>query len=183
MLNQNHKSSQDPPPSFTRLSRRWAIRQLSRLVPPLECKPLFSGPLKRMIIITQEKLGDAILLTPLLRLLTDHVSNLSIHIIALSRPTADFFRRDSRVERVFEPKVGYFSYLRQIRGENYDVLLIPKIILRQIFCFILDWFEPDLRWESLKRKSGKQYHFSLENVIVQFYRFIPCGTFLLWRCQ
>jgi len=65
----------------------------ARLLQILLHKPLlqppYSGPLQKIAILAQEKYGDAILLTPLLRQLRIHFSATEIHVITFSRATHD----------------------------------------------------------------------------------------------
>jgi ADP-heptose:LPS heptosyltransferase len=87
---------------------------------------VFSGPLHSVAILAQEKLGDAILLTPLIGNLRTAFPGLSIHVIVFSRAVCDFFRCDQNITAVHQAKKNLFSYARSVLLHRFDLLFNTK---------------------------------------------------------
>lgn len=88
-------------------------------------KEKFDGKLRSIVILAQEKLGDAILLTPLLRILRRAVPDLSIHVVTYSSVHA-FFERDPNVDVVHKGKNHYWSLYKAMRHRRFDLLYNTK---------------------------------------------------------
>jgi ADP-heptose:LPS heptosyltransferase len=88
-------------------------------------KEQFDGKLKSIVILAQEKLGDAILLTPLLRILRRTVPDLSIHVVTYSS-VYTFFERDPNVDVVHRGKNHYWSLYKAMRHRRFDLLYNTK---------------------------------------------------------
>ncbi len=121
----NQPTSEKPPSSLKRRIRRLCARLLSVIFAPVERKDQFEGQLKSVLIIAQEKLGDAILLTPLIANLRRALPGIKIHIIALSS-ISSFFENDPNIDVVHKPKQNYYYYWRKVSKYRFDVLFSPK---------------------------------------------------------
>jgi ADP-heptose:LPS heptosyltransferase len=86
---------------------------------------VFQGNLDSILIIAQEKLGDAILLTPLIGNLRRALPNLQIHVVTFSS-VFDFFRNDGNVDAVYRGKNHYISYHKAMKRRRFDVLFNTK---------------------------------------------------------
>ena len=106
--------------------RQAFARLLQRLAPPRSGVAEFSGPLRSVAILAQEKLGDCVLLTPLVRNLRRAFPDLDIHIIAFSRASASFFRNDPEVTAVHLAKKQPRRYFREVLAREFDLLFNTK---------------------------------------------------------
>ncbi|ACF12768.1 glycosyl transferase family 9 [Chloroherpeton thalassium ATCC 35110] len=88
-------------------------------------KPAFQGNLNRIVILAQEKLGDAILLTPLIKQLRQANPKLEIHLVAV-RAAADFFQHDKNIDVLHRPKSGLMNFIFSVRKFEFDVLFNTK---------------------------------------------------------
>ncbi|MBN1279003.1 MAG: glycosyltransferase family 9 protein [Chlorobiaceae bacterium] len=104
--------------AFARLLQKMLHKPL--LMPP------YNGPLHSIAILAQEKYGDAILLTPLLRQLKTHFPKTKVHIITFSRATHDFFRNDRNIDALHLAKGHTFKYFRKILPLRFDLLFNTK---------------------------------------------------------
>ena len=86
---------------------------------------VFDGSLGSIVIIAQEKLGDAILLTPLIGNLRKALPSLEIHVVTFST-VYDFFMNDKNVDVVYRGKNHYWSYYKAMRNRRFDVLFNAK---------------------------------------------------------
>jgi ADP-heptose:LPS heptosyltransferase len=86
----------------------------------------FSGPLDSVAILAQEKLGDSVLLTPLLRNLRQAFPKLEIHIIAFSQASARFFTNDPDVTAVHLAKKEPLRYRKEVLSRKFDLLFNTK---------------------------------------------------------
>ncbi len=86
----------------------------------------FSGPLDSVAILAQEKLGDCVLLTPLVRNLRQAFPNLEIHLITFSRASASFFMNDPQVTAVHLAKKQPRRYFRKVLSRKFDLLFNTK---------------------------------------------------------
>jgi ADP-heptose:LPS heptosyltransferase len=106
--------------------RQLFARLLQRITPPRSGNADFSGPLNSVAILTQEKLGDCVLLTPLVRNLRKLYPGLEIHIIAFSRASENFFLTDPDVTAVHQVKKQPLRHFKQIRARKFDLLFNTK---------------------------------------------------------
>lgn len=108
-----------------RVSKRRLVKILGFVLPGLPEKPKFNGPLNSIAILAQEKLGDAILLTPLIGILKNKLPDLEVHVIAFSG-VAEFFAGDPNITQVYQAKGHYASYFKKILSRKFDVLFCTK---------------------------------------------------------
>ena len=108
-----------------RKGKRRLLDMLLKSVGPVQEKPQFTGKLSTLCILAQEKLGDAILLTPLIKALKDAHPELDIHIVAYS-DIASFFEQDPHVTRVHKGKNDYWNLYQSARKHRFDLLFNTK---------------------------------------------------------
>ncbi|MBN1130777.1 MAG: glycosyltransferase family 9 protein [Chitinispirillaceae bacterium] len=108
---------------FRRGCARTALKLLFR---PLEQQPRFSGPLESAILFCQEKLGDAILFTPLITNLRRAFPDLSITVLAFGTAAARFFSTDPDVTAVYNVKDNRSALYRALGKHRFDLLYSPK---------------------------------------------------------
>lgn len=101
------------------------IRLMLFFLRPVQLKSRLDGEPKSIIILAQEKIGDAILLTPLLKNLRRAFPGIEIHLVAFS-PVYPFFEGDPHVDVVYRVKQNYLSYFRDIRKKKFDLLYSTK---------------------------------------------------------
>lgn len=106
--------------------RQAFARTLQRIAPRRSGDALFSGPLRSIAILAQEKLGDCVLLTPLVRNLRKAFPGLEIHIIAFSRASRSFFENDPDVSFVHDAKREAGRYARAVLSRQFDLLFNTK---------------------------------------------------------
>ena len=86
----------------------------------------YDGPKNSILILAQEKFGDAILLTPLLRNLKTGFPSTSVEILAFSKTVSTFFHSDGNVDRVHYAKGAPLRYVREVLLRRFDVLFNTK---------------------------------------------------------
>ena len=86
----------------------------------------FSGPFRSIAILAQEKLGDSILLTPLLKNLREEFPDLSIHIITFTKASFNFFSADPDITAVHLAKNHPIHYFREVLSKEFDLLFNTK---------------------------------------------------------
>uniref|UniRef100_Q3AQJ5 Heptosyltransferase n=1 Tax=Chlorobium chlorochromatii (strain CaD3) TaxID=340177 RepID=Q3AQJ5_CHLCH len=86
----------------------------------------YHGTPKSIIILAQEKLGDSILLTPLLKNLHQLFPQIKIHLVCFSKASATFFKNDSHITAIHQPKIDGLAYYRFIRSHTFDILFNTK---------------------------------------------------------
>jgi heptosyltransferase-3 len=106
--------------------RSCARTALSLLFRPLKQQPGFSGPLESVILFCQEKLGDAILFTPLISNLRRAFPDLSITVLAFGTAAARFFSTHTEVTAVYNVKVNRAALYRVLVKQRFDLLYSPK---------------------------------------------------------
>ncbi len=111
--------------------RKRRFRQaFARLIGKVRNKPRgkgpYEGPKNSFIILAQEKFGDAILLTPLLKNLKSRFPGASLEIVAFSKAVYGFFRSDTRVDAVHYAKGKPWRYARKVLFRKFDILFNTK---------------------------------------------------------
>ena len=92
---------------------------------PLQQTP-YTGPLHSVVILAQEKYGDAILLTPLLKQLKQQFPAIAIHVVTFSKATYEFFRSDRHIDTLHCTKGNVWNYYRQMLTKRFDLLFNTK---------------------------------------------------------
>jgi ADP-heptose:LPS heptosyltransferase len=106
--------------------RQAFARSLQRLTRDKGGNAAFSGPLDSIAILAQEKLGDSVLLTPLLRNLRQAFPKLEIHVVAFSQASARFFMNDPDVTAVHLAKKEPLRYRKEVLSRKFDLLFNTK---------------------------------------------------------
>jgi heptosyltransferase-3 len=109
-----------------RFFRKLFTRMLQLIVRKKPSNQQFTGPLDSVVILVQEKLGDSILLTPLLSNLRVHFPNLEIHLVCFSKASSDFFSNDSNVTAIHHAKKEFHTYFRHVLCRKFDLLFNTK---------------------------------------------------------
>jgi len=99
---------------------------LQLTVPKRKSAGSFSGPLRSIAILAQEKLGDSILLTPLLKNLRAKFPDLAIHIITFTKASFNFFSADPDITAVHLVKYHPIRYFREVLSKEFDILFNTK---------------------------------------------------------
>lgn len=86
----------------------------------------YDGRLRSIVILAQEKFGDAILLTPLLKLMKQHFPETEVHVVAFSHGTHDFFRTDRNIDLLHLARGDLRHYLPFIFTGRFDFLFNTK---------------------------------------------------------
>ena len=89
-------------------------------------QPPYTGPRDSVVLLAQEKYGDAILLTPLIALLKEKCPGTAIHVVTFSKATCLFFLSDRNIDRVYCTKGNPWRYYREILGKRFDLLFNTK---------------------------------------------------------
>jgi len=111
---------------INRSFRKIFARTLQLLVHKDSSNQHFTGQLNSVVILAQEKIGDSILLTPLLRNLRYHFPALEIYIICFNKVSADFFRHDSHITAIYLAKHSIIKYYRHVLSKKFDLLFNTK---------------------------------------------------------
>jgi heptosyltransferase III len=107
--------------------RRWLARKtLSLMFRPIRQTPQYSGIPASIIIFCQEKLGDAILFTPLIANLRRAYPGMAITILAFGEAAARFFSNDPNIAADYNVKEKRLDLLRSLRKQRFDLLFSPK---------------------------------------------------------
>lgn len=106
-------------------AKRLLIKLMLLILRSVEPRNEFEGRLNSIIILAQEKIGDAILLTPLFKNLRRVFPKIEIHVVALS-PVYPFFEYDPNVDVVYKVKQNYFAYFLSLRKKKFDLLFSTK---------------------------------------------------------
>ncbi len=105
--------------------RRLLATILRAITPTKSSQPVFQGTPERVVILAQEKLGDAILLTPLFKNLKTHFPNLCICVATFGKNDA-ILRQDPNVDKVLVLRhFGRETYNLMFR-ESFDLLFNTK---------------------------------------------------------
>ena len=111
--------------NIKRKAKRLLIKVMLRLIGRVEQKEEFDGSLESVVILAQEKFGDAILLTPLLKNLRRALPDTKIHIVTVTN-VYRLFEQDPNVDEVIGVKQNYLSLLKKLRNQSYDLLFNTK---------------------------------------------------------
>jgi ADP-heptose:LPS heptosyltransferase len=106
--------------------RQLFARLLQHITPPRSGNADFSGSLNSVAILAQEKLGDCVLLTPLVRNLRRAFPYLEIHIIAFSQASAGFFMNNPDITAVHQAKKHLSRYIKEVLSRKFDLLFNTK---------------------------------------------------------
>ncbi|ACF45411.1 glycosyl transferase family 9 [Prosthecochloris aestuarii DSM 271] len=106
--------------------RKALARSLQIISRRNERVPPYQGPLHSIAILAQEKYGDAILLTPLLKNLKIRFPECRIHLITFSKASTAFFRNDPNVWAVHYAKGNPADYLQDVLFHRFDLLFNTK---------------------------------------------------------
>ena len=106
--------------------RQALARILQELVNNQPLSVPYTGMLNTIAILAQEKYGDAILLTPLLKNLKKEFPDTEIHLITFNKTITEFFSTDSNVAAIHYAKGNLISYLKGIFCQKFDVLFNTK---------------------------------------------------------
>lgn len=109
-----------------RLFRQALAKNLQKLLHRKRRQPPYRGPLNSIAILVQEKFGDAILLTPLLKNLKVSFPDTEIHLFTFSKAVFGFFSNDTNITAVHYTKDKPLHLLRLIRRKKFDVLFNTK---------------------------------------------------------
>ena len=113
-------------PKKKRVFRQVLARTLQTLrnLPPYQSS--YNGPLNTIAILAQEKYGDAILLTPLLKNLKKEFPETAIHLVTFSKAATDFFSTDPNVTAIHYAKGNQITYFKGILHQKFDLLFNTK---------------------------------------------------------
>jgi len=81
---------------------------------------------RSIAILAQEKLGDCILLTPLLENLRTLYPNLELHVITFSRASEQFLKHDPNITALHSVKHGAKDYMQKVLSTKFDILFNTK---------------------------------------------------------
>ena len=109
-----------------RLFRQVLAKNLQKLFHRKLRQPPYRGPLDSIAILVQEKFGDAILLTPLLKNLKISFPDTEIHLFTFSKAVFGFFSTDTNVTVVHYAKGKPVHLFRLINGKKFDLLFNTK---------------------------------------------------------
>lgn len=120
------KEKQNLKKDITRQIKRSLIRFLGWITGEMKQVQDPVTDVKSVVILAQEKLGDCILLTPLLSLIKENRPEISVTLICFSKASASFFQSDSHVAEVILVKNRFWSFLFETRNREFDVLFNSK---------------------------------------------------------
>lgn len=86
----------------------------------------YNGQADSFIIFVQEKYGDAILLTPLLKHIKRLFPNSTVTLLTFSKTTTAFFQSDPHVDTVHYAKANPIRYIHSVLLHRFDILFNTK---------------------------------------------------------
>ena len=89
-------------------------------------KGSYNGPRNSLVILAQEKFGDAILLTPLLKNLKTLFPGNSVTVITFSKAVFGFFQSDPHVDAIYYTKGNPVRYISSVLFQKFDILFNTK---------------------------------------------------------
>jgi heptosyltransferase III len=84
------------------------------------CRP------ESIVLLARERYGDVILMTPLIKNLRMAYPEVSIYIVAFTRPVFEFFSADANITETFHAKRNLFRYASKLLPKKFDLLFNPK---------------------------------------------------------
>lgn len=111
---------------FLRNIKKLLVNLFLLFLPKVEKKTNLKKLPKSIVILAQERLGDSILLTPLLKNLKKKIPDVQISLVVFSKDSFNFFVDDKNVDKLFYLKKNYLKYLIEIRKKNFDLLFSTK---------------------------------------------------------
>lgn len=93
----------------------------------------FAGEPRSIAILAQRGLGDATLLTPLLRLLRRRFPTIAIHLVVFRPDLIAFFSQDPHVTAVHCPRGASLRTARHLRSLRFDVVYNSRDHLSRTF--------------------------------------------------
>lgn len=121
----------DSPEEKVTLSRKWkrtwqrSLLWAIGIAVPLREKDNPVPIPRNILVFIQEKLGDAILTTPLFRNLKYLYPDIQIHIV-LFHKASDIFRNDPNIYRIHNYKADKAGTIRELRKIKFDILFNTK---------------------------------------------------------
>ncbi|MCG8341549.1 MAG: glycosyltransferase family 9 protein [Chlorobiales bacterium] len=88
--------------------------------------PPYTGPLSTIAILAQERYGDAILLTPLLKTFKKEFPETAVHLVTFSKAVTTFFKSDPNITTIHYAKGNQITYFNGILSQKFDVLFNTK---------------------------------------------------------
>ncbi|NTW68368.1 MAG: glycosyltransferase family 9 protein [Chlorobiaceae bacterium] len=106
--------------------RIFLARALQQIINEKDSNQRFTGELNSIVILSGEKIGDSILLTPLLRNLRHHFPKLEIHLLCITHTSAEFFKNDPHITAIHEVKKNILTYCIKTLPKKFDLLFNTK---------------------------------------------------------
>jgi heptosyltransferase III len=124
------------PRFFGRIVKRTVIKMIELFVSVPAPIDRFEGTPHSILIIAQEKLGDSILLTPLLKNLRRVLPDTQIHLAVVRHNIEEFFGEDPNVDRIINARGRTVKAIRELRKTHYDLLFNTKDHLSFTFVWL-----------------------------------------------
>jgi len=109
---------------FKRAYQRILLWAIGRFAPVRAKENQVVSP-NNILVFVQEKLGDAILTTPLFKNLKLHFPDVLIHIVIFHK-TSDIFDEDPNIFRVHNYKKNKITTIKQLKKLDFDILFNTK---------------------------------------------------------
>lgn len=101
-------------------------RTLQKLVGKQTRTDHYTGPTGSFVILAQEKYGDAILLTPLLKNIKTLFPQSTLSLLTFSKNTTDFFQSDPNIDTVLYAKANPLHYILSFLLRRFDIVFNTK---------------------------------------------------------
>jgi heptosyltransferase III len=124
------------PRFFGRVIKRTVVKLIELFIPNPVPINRFEGKPGSILIIAQEKLGDSILLTPLLKNLHRTLPDTRIHLAVVRHSIEEFFRNDPNIDRIINVRGRMLRAIKELRENEYDVLFNTKDHLSFTFVWL-----------------------------------------------
>lgn len=114
--------------SFQRKFKRAYQRLLLLIVGKISPIKVKQNPIttpKNILILVQEKLGDAILTTPLIKNLKKHFPEIQIHLVIFNN-ASNIFNEDPNIYKVHNFKKEKLATARKLKKYDFDILFNTK---------------------------------------------------------